>query len=56
MECLQKGIIPFLIADELKAFNYRGLQNWETERGYLRDTCGLAQDRFKQVLEYYNLF
>ena len=35
--------------------DYRGLQNWETERGYLRDTCGLAQDRFQQVLEYFNI-
>lgn len=36
-------------------FHYRGLQNWQTERGYLRDTYGLAQDRFQQVLEYFML-
>ena len=54
-ECLRCGIVPFIITDDLKAFYYRGLQNWETERGYLRDTCGLAQDRFQQVLEYFEI-
>ena len=54
-ECLRSGVVPFIITDDLKAFYYRGLQTWETERGYLRDTCGLAQDRFKQVLEYYHI-
>ena len=54
-ECLRTGIVPFIITDDLKAFYYRGLQNWETERGYLRDTCGLAQDRFQQVLEYFKI-
>ena len=54
-ECLRFGIVPFIITDDLKAFYYRGLQNWETEQGYLRDTCGLAQDRFKKVLEYYHI-
>ena len=54
-ECLRTGIVPFIITDDLKAFYYRGLQNWETEPGYLRDTCGLAQDRFQQVLKYFNM-
>ena len=54
-ECLRTGIVPFIITDDLKAFYYRGLQNWETERGYLRDTCGLAQDRFRQMLDYFNI-
>ena len=52
-ECLRTGIVPFIITDDLKAFYYRGLQNWETERGYLHDTCGLAQDRFQQELDYF---
>ncbi len=54
-ECLRFGIVPFIITDDLKAFYYRDLQTWETEPGYLRDTCGLAQDRFRQVLAYFNL-
>ena len=44
-----------MITDDLKAFYCHGLQNWETERGYLRDTCGLAQDRFLQVIAYFDL-
>ena len=54
-ECLRNGIVPFILTDDLKLYYYRGLQNWETEPGYLRDTCGLAQDRFTQVLEYFNV-
>nr|MCR5335328.1 Fic family protein [Synergistes sp.] len=54
-ECLRSGIIPFIITDDLKLYYYRGLQNWETEPGYFRDTCGLAQDRFRQVLEYFKI-
>ena len=55
-ECLRYGIVPFIITDDLKAFYYRGLQTWETEPGCLRDTCGPEQDRFQQVLEYFNIF
>lgn len=54
-ECLRAGIVPFIITEDLRMYYYRGLQNWETEQGYLRDTCLLAQDRFKQVLEYYQI-
>ena len=54
-KCLRLGIVPFIITDDLKAFYYRGLQNWETERGYLRDTCGFAQDHFQQILAYFNI-
>ena len=54
-ECLRNGIVPFIITDELKLFYYRGLQNWPTERGYLRDTCLTAQDQFKKVLDYFRV-
>ena len=37
----------------MKLYYYRGLQNWETEKGYLRDTCLLAQDRFRQISDYF---
>ena len=52
-ECLRNDIVPFIITDDLKMFYYRGLKNWRDERGYLRDTCLTAQDRFKAVLDYY---
>ncbi|MBF1097901.1 MAG: Fic family protein, partial [Riemerella sp.] len=44
-ECLKYNIIPFIIEDDMKMFYYRGLAEWETEKGYLRDTCLTAQDR-----------
>jgi Fic family protein len=45
-ECLAAGIIPFIIADDKKQFYYRGLRAYETEPGYLRETCGEAQDNY----------
>lgn len=54
-ECLRNGIVPFIISDDMKMFYYRGLQNWPTEKGYLRDTCLTAQDRFKKILDYFKI-
>ena len=54
-ECLEEGIVPFIIEDDLKMFYYRGLTEWETERGYLRDTCFTAQDRYKEYLGYFRI-
>ena len=52
-QCLQSGIVPFIITEELRLFYYRGIQNWGTTNGYLRDTCLTAQDTFKSSLEYF---
>ena len=54
-ECLKNDIVPFIIEEDLKLFYYRGLSEWGRERGYLTDTCGLAQDRFKLVLDYFKV-
>ena len=54
-ECLRNNIVPFIIEDDLKMFYYRGLKEWQTERGYLRDTCLSAQDRFKKYLDYFRV-
>ena len=54
-ECLKNNIVPFIIEDELKMFYYRGLKAWDTEKGYLTDTCLSAQDKFKKVLEYFRI-
>ena len=54
-DCLKYNIVPFIIDEELKLFYYRGLQEWTNERGYLRDTCLAAQDKFKSYLEYFNI-
>ena len=54
-ECLRYGIVPFIIEDDMKMFYYRGLREWKNERGYLRDICLAAQDRFKAYLDYYKI-
>ena len=54
-ECLKYNIIPFIIEDDMKMFYYRGLAEWETEKGYLRDTCLTAQGRYKAYLDYFRI-
>ena len=54
-ECLKYNIVPFIIEDDLKMFYNRGLAEWETEKGYLRDTCLTAQDRYKAYLDYFRI-
>ncbi len=54
-ECLKYNIVPFIIDEELKLFYYRGLKEWQCERGYLRDTCLAAQDKFKLYLDYFKV-
>lgn len=49
-ECLRFNIIPFIIEDSKKSFYYRGLANWNQEKGRLRDTCLDGQDAFKRIL------
>ena len=54
-ECLANGFVPFIITDELKMFYYRGLQQWNSVRGYLLDTCLTAQDNYKVLLDYFKI-
>ena len=54
-ECLKHDIVPFIIGDDLKMFYYRGLHEWNKEKGYLMDTCLTAQDRFKKLLDYFQI-
>lgn len=32
-ECLKRNIVPFIIEDNLKLFYYRGLKEWDNEKG-----------------------
>lgn len=54
-ECLKNNIVPFIIGDYLKMFYYRGLKEWNNEKGYLTDTCLTAQDRYKVYLDYFQI-
>ena len=54
-ECLKYDIVPFIIEDNLKLFYYRGLKEWNREKGYLTDTCLTAQDKYKAYLDYFRI-
>lgn len=54
-ECLRCGVVPFIIDDDMRMFYYRGLHEWYGEKGYLRDTCLAAQDKFKEYLDYFRI-
>ena len=54
-ECLASRVVPFVIADDMKVFYYRGLSEWDYEQGFLTDACLTAQDRFKAMLDYFRI-
>lgn len=54
-ECLRFGIVPFIIEDSKKMFYYRGLSEWEHEKGYLTDTCLDGQDTFKKLMSMFDI-
>ena len=54
-ECLKYNIVPFIIEDDLKMFYYRGLKEWDNEKGYLTDICLTAQYKYKAYLDYFRI-
>ena len=54
-ECLRNNIVPFIILDNKKAFYYRGLSNWNKEKGWLIDTCLDGQDTVKTYLDSFRI-
>ena len=54
-ECLKYNIVPFIIEDTLKLYYYRGLKEWNQEKGYLTDTCLAAQDKYKAYLDFFRI-
>lgn len=54
-ECLKYNIIPILITDENKEFYYRGLKEYNHEKGYLIDTCLNGQDIMEQYLRSFHI-
>ena len=54
-ECLKYNIVPFIIEDNLKMFYFRGLKEWDNEKGYLTDACLTAQDKYKTYLDYFRI-
>lgn len=54
-EFLANNIVPSIIFDNNKMFYYKGLKNWNQERGWLIDTFLDGQDTVKKYLDYFNL-
>ena len=54
-ECLKNNIVPFIIGDDLKLYYYRGIKEWNNQKGYLLDTCLTAQDQYKKYLDYFRI-
>ena len=54
-ECLNNNIIPFIIDEEHKIYYYRGLKEWDNEKGYLIETCLSCQDKYKSWLDYFKI-
>ena len=54
-ECLRFNIVPFIIEDSKKMFYYRGLKEWNRERGFLIETCLDGQDTYKALLKYFDI-
>lgn len=52
-ECLQHDIMPFIIDEEHKLFYYRGLKEYQSEKGFLTDICLSAQDRYAATVIYF---
>lgn len=54
-QCLQNGLTPFIVTEDLRLYYYRGLQNWGQVNGFLRDTILTAQDMFEDVMRYFRI-
>lgn len=54
-ECLRYNIVPFVIYDNKKLYYYRGLKEYENEKGFLRDTCLACQDEYVNLLKYFKI-
>lgn len=54
-ECLHWNIVPFIIEDAKKVFYYRGLAEWNNEKGFLTDTCLDGQDTFRKMLDMFDI-
>ena len=52
-ECLKNDLMPFIIGHEHKLFYYRGLKEYDTEKGYLTGTCLSAQDKYTKLVTYF---
>lgn len=53
-ECLKNNIIPFIIEDTEKWYYQRGLREFLNESTFLIETCRAGQDKYKELLKYFD--
>lgn len=49
------NMVPFIVEDSKKSFCYKGLANWNREKGTLTDPCLDGQDTFKRLLAMFEV-
>ena len=54
-ECLKYGFTPIIIEDQYKMYYYRGLKEFEEEKGFLIDTCLNGQDMYGKMMDYFEI-
>ena len=54
-QCLHSRVVPFIITEDLRLYYYRGIQNWGNINGFMADTCLTAQDKYKEILDYFKI-
>lgn len=54
-ECLKHNIVPIIINDGIKAYYYRGLAEYRSDKTYLRETCLAGQDIVKEYLDKFEI-
>lgn len=50
-ECLKNNIMSFIILDEDKSYDLRGLKEYENDKMFLIDTIKHEQDLYKKICE-----
>ena len=56
-QCLESGIVPFFINEEIKHFYYMGLKEWQSDekKERLIDVFLSTQDDMKVILDYFRI-
>ena len=54
-ESLKHNLVPFVIEDRKKYYYDRGLEEYESQPGFLLDTCLDGQDAFRALLELFEV-
>jgi Fic family protein len=56
-QCLENGIVPFFINEEIKHFYYMGLKEWQSDekKERLIDVFLSTQDDMKVILDYFRI-